>query len=296
MTLDAMHWVWDHSQSKGNARLAVLYVADQVRTSACEVRVPHREFMKALNTTSKATAEAAVRKAVDLRELEIIEESSGRRGAKFRLSKAVGYVRPRPSSAPDSGAQGFSSAPDSGAQKPENPSGSAPESGAQGSACAPTFGASAPETGAPPHTHKEQASGELAGKPDAFQICQPLVQAMTEAGMTVSWSMKPSDWIEISHIVQRAGIPAMVAFARDTKATARQPIRYATFFLRGGWAGLPPATSAPAPRDNARRPANHCGHADCDPVTRTREIEHDNGLRTLERCPDCHPASKGQAA
>ncbi|WP_150227043.1 hypothetical protein [Streptomyces filamentosus] len=114
--------------------------------------------------------------------------------------------------------------------------------------------------------------------------------------MTVSWSMKPSDWIEISHIVQRAGIPAMVAFARDTKATARQPIRYATFFLRGGWAGLPPATSAPAPRDNARRPANHCGHADCDPVTRTREIEHDNGLRTLERCPDCHPASKGQAA
>ncbi|MFH8627807.1 hypothetical protein ACH4A8_38970 [Streptomyces vietnamensis] len=114
--------------------------------------------------------------------------------------------------------------------------------------------------------------------------------------MTVSWSMKPSDWIEISRIVQRAGIPAMVAFARDTKATARQPIRYATFFLRGGWGGLPPASTAPAARDNNRRPAAHCGHPDCDPVSRTREIEHDNGLRTLERCPNCHPASKGQAA
>ncbi|MDX3033929.1 hypothetical protein PV515_39780, partial [Streptomyces scabiei] len=63
---------------------------------------------------------------------------------------------------------------------------------------------------------------------------------MTQAGITVSWSMQPKDWLEIASIVQRAGIPAMVAFARDTKNTSRQPVRYATFFLRGGWKGLPP--------------------------------------------------------
>lgn len=137
---------------------------------------------------------------------------------------------------------------------------------------------------------------EPAGKPDAFQICQPLVRAMTEAGMTVSWSMKPSDWLEIATVVERAGVPAMVAFARDTKATAKQPIRYATFFLRGGWKGLPPASSVPPPRAATRARQEHCGHPDCDLVTRTREIEHDSGLKTLEPCPDCHPNAKGRAA
>ncbi|MFF0277503.1 hypothetical protein [Streptomyces sp. NPDC004330] len=120
---------------------------------------------------------------------------------------------------------------------------------------------------------------------------------MTEAGIVVSWSMKPSDWIDISRVVQRSGVAAMVAFARDTKATSRQPVRYATFFLRGGWKGLPPTSSlsAPRPSGTAGRPA-HCGHPDCDPVSRTREIEHDNGLRSLKHCPDCHPTSKGHAA
>lgn len=297
MTLDAMNWVWDHSRSKGNTRVALLYVADQVRTAACEVRIGQRELMGAMNTKSKATAEAAIRKAKDLDELEVAEESSGRRPPLYRLPKAVGYVRPRPSSAPETGAQDFASAPETGAQSGDEGSSSAPETGAQAESCAPTFGACAPETGAPPHTHKELASGESAGKPDAFQICQPLVRAMTEAGITVSWSMQPSDWIAISQIVERAGITAMVAFARDTRASTRQPIRYAKFFLRGGWAGLPPASAVPAPRPGraAGKPP-HCGQPDCDPVSRTREIEHDSGLKTLEHCPDCHPTSKGHAA
>ncbi|MFE6127497.1 hypothetical protein ACFQ6Q_04355 [Streptomyces sp. NPDC056437] len=119
---------------------------------------------------------------------------------------------------------------------------------------------------------------------------------MTEAGLVVSWSMKPSDWIEISRIVQRTGVPAMVAFARDTKASSRQPIRYATFFLRGGWKGLPPASTAPPPRDPKSAKPPHCGHPDCDEVSRTRETEDERGIRSLDRCPDCHPASKGHAA
>lgn len=121
---------------------------------------------------------------------------------------------------------------------------------------------------------------------------------MTQAGIVVSWSMQPKDWLEIAAIVERAGIPAMVAFARDTKNTSRQPIRYATFFLRGGWKGLPPAThGVPPQRPAADGRAPHCGHPDCDPVTRTRETEDDRGLRRVHPCPDCHPASqKGHAA
>ncbi|MFD5678442.1 hypothetical protein [Streptomyces sp. NPDC127040] len=120
---------------------------------------------------------------------------------------------------------------------------------------------------------------------------------MTEAGIVVSWSMQAGDTIQIASIVDRAGVPAMVKFALDTKVTARQPIRYATFFLRGGWKGLPPAAAnVPPPRPASSSKPPHCGDPDCDEISRTREIEDDRGLRSLQRCPECHPASKGQAA
>lgn len=120
---------------------------------------------------------------------------------------------------------------------------------------------------------------------------------MTEAGIVVSWSMKPSDWLDIAAVVDRAGVTAMVRYAVDTKATARQPIRYATFFLRGGWKGLPPAAAnVPPPRPAGGTKPPYCGDPDCDEISRTREVEDDRGIRSLERCPDCHPASKGQAA
>lgn len=295
MTLDAMDWVWKHSRSKGNARVALLYAADQVRTSAAEVRIGQRELMGALNTKSKATAEAAIKKVVELGELEIKEPSSGRRPPLYRLPKAVGYVRSFTSSAPETGAQASDSAPETGAQSPEETPSSAPETGAQDKSCAPTFGACAPETGAPPHTQTTLASADVS-QLDGFQICQPLIQAMTEAGITVSWSMKPSDWIEISRVIQRAGVPAMVAFARDTKATSRQPVRYATFFLRGGWKGLPPVSSIPQPRENRNGKPPYCGHPDCDEISRTRETEDARGIRSLQPCPDCHPNAKGHAA
>lgn len=36
--------------------------------------------------------------------------------------------------------------------------------------------------------------------------------------------------------------------------------------------------------------APHCGHLDCDEITRYRETEDANGLRSLSACPDCHPS------
>jgi len=232
-------------------------------------------------------------------ELEVLEAGTGRRPALYRLPKAVGYVREAVRCAPETRAQDFASAPESGAQHPKDPSRSAPKTGAQENRSAPFFGASAPKTGAPPHTHKEQASGEASssGQADAFQTCQPLIDAMTQAGITVSWSMQTGDWIDIAAIVQRAGVSAMVDFALKTQRTARQPIRYATFFLRGGWKGLPPAASQPPPSSSGHtEKPPHCGHTDCDPITRTRDEDAPNGLRVSVRCPDCHPNRKDQAA
>lgn len=133
---------------------------------------------------------------------------------------------------------------------------------------------------------------------DAFAYIQPLIRAMTDAGITVSWQMQAEDYQSIARVMHRAGIEAMVDFALETKASSRKTIRYATFFLRGGWVGLPPKSTkpAPAPTSTRHRPP-HCGHPDCDPASRLRETEDDNGLRRVHPCPNCHPnTQKGHAA
>lgn len=285
-----MHWVWTASQSKGNTRLVLLYAADQVRTEACEVRLGRPQIMAALNA-SKNTVRDAIEDAVGIGELEIVEPAAGRRSTLYRLPKAVGHLRRGSDVDPLENRRGSDVDP----LRPEDPS----RRGSDPDPLESVEGQNSTRRGSDldplPHTQKEQASQE-ASQPDPFAICQPLITAMTAAGLAVSWSMKPTDWADIAETVQRAGVPAMVAFARATAATAREPIRFATFFLRCGWKGLPPAArTLPAPP--ASGPAPHCGHPDCDPVTRTREIEDDRGIRSLTRCPDCHPAAqKGHAA
>ncbi|GGJ87189.1 hypothetical protein GCM10011583_18420 [Streptomyces camponoticapitis] len=136
----------------------------------------------------------------------------------------------------------------------------------------------------------EQASSEER-TPRAFDYCQPLIKAMTEAGIYVSWQMTADDWQAVARILDRAGVEQMVKFAAGTKA--REPIRFAKFFLKAGWVGLPPRSTRPQPA--ADKPP-HCGHPDCDPITRTRETEDARGIRSLNRCPECHPNTKGRAA
>ncbi|MFD8919413.1 hypothetical protein ACFV0Y_16540 [Streptomyces sp. NPDC059569] len=114
---------------------------------------------------------------------------------------------------------------------------------------------------------------------------------MTEAGIVVSWTMNADDWQAVARVLDRAGVEAMVAFARGTKA--REPVRFAKFFLKAGWVGLPPKSTKPVA--SLGKPP-HCGHPDCDPITRTRESENDRGIRSLDRCPNCHPNAKGHAA
>lgn len=304
MTLDAMHWVWTNSQSKGNTRLALLYVADQVRTSACEVRVGHRELMVALNTTSKGTAEAALKTAASLGELEIVEEASGRRPALYRLPKAVGHIRPTFSCAPDSRAQGSASALESRAQNDDQGLASAPKTGAQGKRSAPVFDASAPKTGAPPHTQKEQA-GKRASEPDSPQrqqaddygipeFARPLVDGLTNAGVVVRWPFVGNQWFPIHALIKKSGVKAMVDHAR--KAAARANVESAKYFLQG-WRELPPLPADSSSVPGAVRPKPpYCGDPDCDEITRTRDHENPDGLFVSVPCPKCHPKRKATAA
>jgi hypothetical protein len=115
---------------------------------------------------------------------------------------------------------------------------------------------------------------------------------MTNAGITVSWTAQARDLNSIADILERAGVDAMVEFARKTQASTRQPIRYATFFLRGGWGGLPPKAQRHEQPPTADAPAPHCGDPDCHPTSRLREIEDEDGLPMLVPCPNCHPQGR----
>lgn len=290
MTLDAMHWVWTHSQSKGNTRVALLYVADQVRTPAAEVRLGRPDFMGAMNA-AKNTVRDAVADAIKLGELEIVQPSAGRRSALYRIPGAVDYVRRGSDPDPLETRRGSTSDP----LRTDGPI----RSGSESDPLESVEGQDSTRRGSdvdPPSPSQKTQAGEQGPKDDAFTSCQPLIQAMTNAGIVVSWNMKAADWFDIAAIIDRTGVPAMVGYAKDTAATTRQPIRYATFFLRGGWRGLPPKSTAPskAPRDSSRPP--YCGDPDCDPITRTRDVENERGLRFSQPCPKCHPASRKDPA
>lgn len=144
--------------------------------------------------------------------------------------------------------------------------------------------------------------GEQAGDedriPDAFAYIQPLIKEMTDAGITVSWIGTADDYQKMARVQRRAGVEAMVRFALASKPTAREPIRYATFFLRG-WLGLPPKSTKQPAAPRRPRPADWpewCGDIDCDEKTRLRDVEDANGLRYSTPCNNCHPSRKDTAA
>lgn len=146
-------------------------------------------------------------------------------------------------------------------------------------------------------TSESGQAGSQDRIPRAFDYCQPLIAAMTDAGLDVSWQMNADDWQSVARVLERAGVERMVKFALETKA--RTPIRFATFYLKAGWLGLAPKSTRPRPAARDARAAwpGWCKHPDCDEITRTRETEDDRGLRAVHPCPDCHPnIQKGHAA
>ena len=133
---------------------------------------------------------------------------------------------------------------------------------------------------------------------------QPLLDALHMKNINVGWGrLSHLQWIAVQQLMKSHGTPYLVHIA-NSRWNPSNPIRFGTLLL-DIWREYPaPPAGSPWRPDTAnarKRPSGsnkppHCGHPDCDEQTRTREIEHDNGLKTLEHCPDCHPTSKGHAA
>lgn len=250
MTLDAMYWVWLHSQSKGTARHCLLAVANKAPGADCVASLSTAEFVQWSNA-ARSSVVAAVDKLLESGELVMLKPASGSRSAVYCLPHAVGYRRPRPgalgpetgpSEEPSWSGNRTESTPAGSGNRTETPNPLGPETGPQGYGNRTPNG---PETG--PHYQSQNTkpvveSWETALPAPADPIpapIRPLVDGMRASGLTVRWPFKGDQWFELHALMKRSGTEALIEYALAAAAGARTPVLSAKYFL-GGWRELPP--------------------------------------------------------
>ncbi|MDH6116860.1 hypothetical protein ABH930_000279 [Kitasatospora sp. GAS204A] len=259
MTLDAMYWVWLHSQSKGTGRHCLLAVANKAPGADCVASVSTAEFVQWSNA-AKSSVVTAVDKLLQSGELKLIQPASGSRAAVYALPLAVGYKRPKPGSlGPVSGPREdearsgneTKSDPSWSGNRTESPEPLGPETGPSGSGNRTNKG---PETGPLYQSHspkRERAIDAPASGASFPEFARPLADQLQLAGVHVRWPFNPGEWTKLHAAILKSGIPALVEYGRRTWDRQRGDIDSARYFLRG-WCEL-----APLPSPDAERPPLH---------------------------------------
>ncbi|WP_406418333.1 hypothetical protein [Streptomyces sp. NBC_01614] len=67
---------------------------------------------------------------------------------------------------------------------------------------------------------------------------------MTASGVVVRWPFAGNQWFPLIALINKCGVPALVAYARRT--ADRTHVDSARYFMRG-WAELPPKPAAGSP-------------------------------------------------
>ncbi|MFE4055023.1 helix-turn-helix domain-containing protein [Streptomyces sp. NPDC059096] len=89
MSSDAREWVWEHSSSKGNARLVLLSIADRVADEQC-ISWASLSSLSKRTRASVSTVREAIERLVDSDELERLDDLTGPQGSTvYRLPLAA---------------------------------------------------------------------------------------------------------------------------------------------------------------------------------------------------------------
>ncbi|MFD3829707.1 hypothetical protein [Streptomyces sp. NPDC058621] len=250
MTLDAQDWVWRHSRTRGNARLALLALADATTDDTATVRMGTAEITRRINATKGAAVEA-LQRAIASGELEITEPAKGSRAALYRIPGAVHYVRRsgretrpetqrsgNPTGSPLRSGNPTTTAPDSGPV-------SRPESGFDDGGL---WSESPTGSGRETHPHHSSIGGVSEGRKEAPtaippEFARPLVDKITAAAVYPRWDLTPTEWFQIDALIKRSGVDMLAAVA--VKAAAKKDVSHARYFLRA-WLNLPPAAAPDA--------------------------------------------------
>jgi hypothetical protein len=168
LSLDAQDWVWNHSQSKGTARLVLLAIADKAYGTDCSAYAGTTMLVQRSNA-ARSSVVAAVDKLIEIGELAVIEGRIGPRGETFyALPKAKRHRRSTNEGGPDFG-------PVQNPDRSENRTGT--ESGRGGSENRTGGG---PESG-PHNAEQTQAPLEEDSSSPASQADEPNEQLHLEA-------------------------------------------------------------------------------------------------------------------
>ncbi|MFJ2744831.1 helix-turn-helix domain-containing protein [Streptomyces sp. NPDC087440] len=92
MSSDAREWVWEHSESRGTARLVLLSIADRVPDEQCAAWASLSSLIERTNASRTAVRAALVTLAAD-GDLEHLEDLQGpQRTMVYRLPRAAAYL------------------------------------------------------------------------------------------------------------------------------------------------------------------------------------------------------------
>lgn len=85
MSVQALSWVFEHSESKGYARLTLLAIANHVSLETAEWSVPQRRIAKEAKI-SAGSVPAQIKALVTLGEIEVVDPGDARRSARYRMT------------------------------------------------------------------------------------------------------------------------------------------------------------------------------------------------------------------
>jgi hypothetical protein len=255
VSLDAQDWVWEHSASKGTARLVLLAIADKASGPECSAYAGTTLLVKRAHA-ARSSVVVAVDKLVAAGELAVIKGKLGPRGETwYCLPKAVGHRReggPKsgPVRNPDPSEIRTPTGPDSGPQGSENETPTGPESGPQNNSKRKP-----PET-----THTE----DPADSPPAdeqrdyrwpvfaeFWVCYP--RPMHIEKTRKAWAAALDRGADPGLIVKAA---KAYAFARRDENPKYTPYS-ATWLDNGGYDDPIDAQSASGPHRNPEDPSDY---------------------------------------
>lgn len=267
MTLDAYDWAWNHARSRGNARLAVLAVADKTTGPDAEARLSTAEAMRRLGGVGKGVAVKALADAVDSGDLVVAQEAAGSRATLYRITEAVGYTRRTGlESGPETPSAGRSGIRTANGLRSGSQTTTTPASGPDSGPVAPTpedglwsgsQTACGPESG-PHHSPNEGMNeGGKEGTPlptgKVPDFAADLVGRITAAKFYLPWTeLSAAEWFRVDAMLKRSGVDMLAEHAVDLAARRRakgQPIGSPRYLLKA-WQSLPeapaPGTVAPA--------------------------------------------------
>lgn len=143
----------------------------------------------------------------------------------------------------------------------------------------------------PSPSEKEKEEGQLAtragsaepprigDRPRIPAASQPLVDALSAAGLIgIGWDLQPGEWFLIEALIQRCGLPALVASATASAQGARSRPRSGRYFLPG-WRSLPDAAAPGVDR----LPAQHGGEVVALGKSRQQQETDDWADRAMAR-------------